>query len=206
MGGVTVNVPTRLPIGGSHDANGHVLTQPTGYIKAGKHQKLGGYEALWFARSRFNSDDYHRMERQRCMVGALVAQSNPVKMLKKYPQLARVAKKNISTDIPRQDLPAWVTLVERMQGGKITSLPFTSSVVNTSNPDFDKLLTQAEGILEADKRRVVVAKLAQILQQDGPIVQPLWRVVQGGFDRKVKGFRMHPTSYLFLDELAVEKT
>ena len=51
-----------------------------------------------------------------------------------------------------------------------------------------------------------MARLEQILQQDGPIVQPLWRVVQGGFDRKVKGFRMHPTSYLFLDELAVEKT
>jgi anionic cell wall polymer biosynthesis LytR-Cps2A-Psr (LCP) family protein len=149
MGGVTVNVPTRLPIGGSHDANGHVLTQPTGYIKAGKHQKLGGYEALWFARSRFNSDDYHRMERQRCMVGALVAQSNPVKMLKKYPQLARVAKKNISTDIPRQDLPAWVTLVERMQGGKITSLPFTSSVVNTSNPDFDKIHTLVRKAIRA---------------------------------------------------------
>jgi peptide/nickel transport system substrate-binding protein len=85
-----------------------------------------------------------------------------------------------------------------------TGAPWNES--SYSNPEFDELLTQAEGILEADKRRVVMARLEQILQQDGPIVQPLWRVVQGGFDRKVKGFRMHPTSYLFLDELAVEKT
>ena len=85
-----------------------------------------------------------------------------------------------------------------------TGTPWNES--SYSNPEFDSLLTQAEGILEADKRRVVMARLEQILQQDGPIVQPLWRVVQGGFDRKVKGFRMHPTSYLFLDELAVEKT
>ncbi|HME21056.1 MAG TPA: ABC transporter substrate-binding protein [Acetobacteraceae bacterium] len=75
-----------------------------------------------------------------------------------------------------------------------------------ANPEFDKLLTQAEGILEADKRRVVMAKLEQILQDDGPIVQPLWLVVQAAFDKKVKGFQMHPTGYLFLDELAVEKT
>ena len=85
-----------------------------------------------------------------------------------------------------------------------TGTPWNES--SYSNPEFDRLLTQAEGILEADKRRVVMAQLEQILQQDGPIVQPLWRIVQAGFDRKVKGFRMHPTSYLFLDELAVEKT
>lgn len=84
-----------------------------------------------------------------------------------------------------------------------TGTPWNES--SYSNPEFDRLLTQAEGILEADKRRVVMAQLEEILQQDGPIVQPLWRVVQAGFDRKVKGFSMHPTSYLFLDELAVEQ-
>jgi peptide/nickel transport system substrate-binding protein len=74
-----------------------------------------------------------------------------------------------------------------------------------TNPEFDKLLTEAEGILEVDRRRVVMAKLEQLLQQDGPIVQPLWRIVQTGYDRKVKGFHMHPTQYILLDELAVEK-
>ena len=74
-----------------------------------------------------------------------------------------------------------------------------------ANPEFDKLLTEAEGILEVDRRRVVMAKLEQLLQQDGPIIQPLWRIVQTGYDRKVKGFHMHPTQYIFLDELAVEK-
>jgi LCP family protein required for cell wall assembly len=139
MGGVYVNVTKRLPIGGSHDANGHVLTYPTGYINPGHHKKLTGYQALWYARSRFSTDDYDRMRRQRCMVSALVDQSNPVKLLQKYPKIASVAKHNIETDIPRKDLPAWVTLVERMQNGKMTSLPFTSSVVNTSHPDFDRI-------------------------------------------------------------------
>jgi peptide/nickel transport system substrate-binding protein len=84
-----------------------------------------------------------------------------------------------------------------------TGVPWNES--SYANPEFDKLLTQAEGILEADRRREVMARLEQILQEDGPIVQPLWRVVQTGFDKRVKGFRMHPTQYIFLDELAVEK-
>jgi peptide/nickel transport system substrate-binding protein len=84
-----------------------------------------------------------------------------------------------------------------------TGVPWNES--SYANPEFDKLLTQAEGILEADRRREVIARLEAILQEDGPIVQPLWRVVQTGFDKRVKGFRMHPTQYIFLDELAVEK-
>jgi polyisoprenyl-teichoic acid--peptidoglycan teichoic acid transferase len=152
FGGVTLTVDRRLPIGGSHDANGHVLTYPTGYITPGHHKKLGGFQALWYARSRFSSDDYDRMRRQRCMVGALVDQANPVKLLKKYPQIAKVAKNNIATDIPRQDLPAWVTLVERMQGGELTSLPFTSSVVNTTHPDFVKIQSLVQKAIRASQR------------------------------------------------------
>jgi LCP family protein required for cell wall assembly len=159
MGGVYVNVATRLPIGGSHDGNGNVLTQPTGYINPGKHKKLNGFQALWYSRSRFSSDDYARMTRQRCMVGDLVAQANPVKLLKKYPKLASVAKHNISTSIPRQDLSAWVTLTERMQGAKITSLPFTSSVVNTSDPDFAHIQTLvAKAIKSSTKAATTTTK------------------------------------------------
>jgi LCP family protein required for cell wall assembly len=144
MGGVYVNVNEKLPIGGSHDGDGRVLTSPTSYILPGKHKKLSGYTALWFARSRFSTDDYDRMRRQRCLISDIVDQANPVQMLKKYPQIAAVAKSNIATNIPRQDLPAWVTLIEKMKDGKITSLPFTSSVVNTAHPDFDHIHTLVE--------------------------------------------------------------
>jgi peptide/nickel transport system substrate-binding protein len=73
-----------------------------------------------------------------------------------------------------------------------------------SNPEFDMLLNEAEGLLDVDKRRAVMAKLEKLLQDDGPIVQPLWRVIQTGYDKRVKGFRMHPTQYIFAEELAIE--
>lgn len=137
MGGVTVNVTERLPINGYHLTNGGVAGIE-GYIEPGR-QKLDGFHALWYARSRLLSDDYSRMRRQRCLVGALLDQVNPATMLAKYPELAQVAKQNITTDVSLGDLPAWVDLVERIQKGGVRSLTFTFDVINVARPDFDKM-------------------------------------------------------------------
>jgi peptide/nickel transport system substrate-binding protein len=72
-----------------------------------------------------------------------------------------------------------------------------------SNPEFDALLTQAEGLLDVDKRRAVFAKIEALLQEDGPIVQSLWRIVRTGYDKRVKGFAMHPTQYIFAEDLTL---
>ena len=137
MGGVDVTVPRRIPIGGGKSLRGNQL-RIFGYIEPGE-QHLNGYQALWFARSRQGSDDYDRMGRQRCMVTSLLDQANPAQLLSRYPQLASVAKTNISTDIRQQDLGAWVTLVQQIQRGKIRSLPFTNKVISTVNPNFEAI-------------------------------------------------------------------
>jgi peptide/nickel transport system substrate-binding protein len=72
-----------------------------------------------------------------------------------------------------------------------------------SNKDFDSLLTQAEGTLDVNQRREIMAKLQAILQDDGPIVQPVWRSVFTFYDKRVQGFKMHPTSYIFGHQLAI---
>lgn len=141
MGGVTVDVKSKLCMhclgdgyGGIEWAKGH---QPE-WIEPGK-QRLNGEQALWFARSRAQSDDFDRMRRQRCLVGAMINQSNPVSLLANYGQLAAVFKHNVDIDIPRSDLPAWADLAQRVQGGTIKSLPITNKVVNTDHPDYDKI-------------------------------------------------------------------
>ncbi len=137
MGGVEVNVKERIPIGG-HVGPGGTISGITGWIDAGR-QHLSGYRALWFARSRATTDDFSRMRRQRCMVGALVSQVNPVVMLEKYPALASVAKNNIQADISQSELPAFVELVQRMQRGSITSLALTNKNTTVGNPDYAKI-------------------------------------------------------------------
>ena len=65
------------------------------------------------------------------------------------------------------------------------------------------MLTEAEGLLEVDKRRAVMAKLEAIMLDDGPIVQPVWRATITFMDKKVQGFQMHPTAYINAKDLAV---
>lgn len=73
-----------------------------------------------------------------------------------------------------------------------------------SNPEFDTLLTQAEGLLDVDQRREVFKKIEMLLQEDGPIVQSLWRIVQTAYDKRVGGFSMHPTQYIFAEDFTLQ--
>jgi len=83
-----------------------------------------------------------------------------------------------------------------------TGVPWNES--KFSNPKFDELLTKAEGILDVDKRRELMAELETILQEEGPIVQPLWRSVFTVMDKRVKGFEVHPTLYIFCENWSLE--
>ncbi|WP_427384056.1 LCP family protein [Janibacter sp. G56] len=138
MGGVDINVTERVCIG-CHTEGG-VVVGTTGYIEPG-FQHLDGYHALWYARSRAESTDgdFSRMRRQRCVIGALLNQVDPIQMLRRYPALASVLKDSVSIDIPRDDLQAWADLTERVQGGTIRSLPLTNKVIDVGNPDYDAI-------------------------------------------------------------------
>ncbi len=83
-----------------------------------------------------------------------------------------------------------------------TGVPWNES--SYSNPEFDKLMDEAEGTLDVEKRRVIMAKIEKLMQEDGPIVQPVWRKVTAAYNPKVQGFRMHPTACIFGWELAIK--
>ena len=139
MGGVTIDVKERVCIGCKIE--GGVVVGTTGYIEPGV-QKLDGYRALWYSRSRAESSDgdFSRMRRQRCMVGALLNQVNPTSMLVRYPKLAKTLEDNVKVDIPQQDLKAWSQLVLRIQDkGKIQSLPLTNKNIDVNKPDYAKI-------------------------------------------------------------------
>ncbi|HTW27721.1 MAG TPA: ABC transporter substrate-binding protein [Acetobacteraceae bacterium] len=95
----------------------------------------------------------------------------------------------------------------RPLGMMILGLAYRSGVpwneTSYSNPEFDKLLAQAEGTLDIDKRRDVMAQLEIIMHQDGPIAQPLWRRGFTFWDKKVQGFEMHPSNYFFGNRIAL---
>ena len=137
MGGVTVTITQRLPIGGLL-ADG-TRVPPVGYLEPGT-RKLSGTDAQWYARSRRDGTDYDRMLRQRCLIGAMVQQAQPTTVLKHFQELASATKKLAETDIPRSVLPDLISLGDKMHGGAtIRSLAFVPPVINTANPDYAKI-------------------------------------------------------------------
>jgi LCP family protein required for cell wall assembly len=132
IGGVRVNVPERLPIGGTSEAP----VARYGWIEPGRNKLLDGWHAMWFARSRWSTDDYDRMRRQRCVIAAVTRQADPQTVALNFDKIAHAARDNISTDISLQDLDAWVTLALRVKQARVRSLTFTDQVINTAHPDF----------------------------------------------------------------------
>jgi peptide/nickel transport system substrate-binding protein len=82
-----------------------------------------------------------------------------------------------------------------------TGVPWNES--RYSNKQFDELLAKAEGTLDVDKRREILGELEAIMLEDGPITQPLWRSVYAAYDKRVQGFQIHPTLYIFGETLAI---
>jgi peptide/nickel transport system substrate-binding protein len=63
------------------------------------------------------------------------------------------------------------------------------------NPKFDAALDDAEGTLDVNERKKKMALCEQLIQDDAIIPQPFWRSVFKATNKKVKGFKTHPTLY-----------
>jgi polyisoprenyl-teichoic acid--peptidoglycan teichoic acid transferase len=120
LGGVTLNINTYIPIGGNTDLG----IPPEDYLEPGPDQHLDGDGALWYARGRYGSNDYARMDRQRCVINAIIKQANPATMLTRYEDIAKAGKDIVRTDIPREVLPIMVDLSWRVKNGKVRSIVF----------------------------------------------------------------------------------
>ncbi|WP_244857714.1 LCP family protein [Agromyces archimandritae] len=114
LGGVDIDVDTRLPIGGDENNEG-----VDGWIEAGP-QHLDGYHALWFGRARYGvaGGDYMRMQRQRILQEAVLTQFNPANVLTKFEAVAKAGEDTVKTDIPQSMLGYFVDLA-----GKTRELP-----------------------------------------------------------------------------------
>lgn len=155
MGGVTVNVNFPIAKHGSIDEYNCGIG---GWIPQGPDQHLNGEDAMWYARSRCNDThpmgpDFGRMQRQSCLIDAVINQANPANMVSRYEAIAEAAGNLVSTDIPQEHLSAMIELATRVQNSHNVS---RLSFVNEQNgfvsayPDFDLMKAQvAEAIAQS---------------------------------------------------------
>lgn len=150
MGGVTVNINEPIAIGGDTSLG----VPPDDYLAPGPDQDLDGFHALWYSRGRWGSDDYERMERQRCMVDAIIDSADPGNLLLRYLDLIRAGEEIVYTDIPRQLGSAFADLALRVKDAKVKSVVFkTSEQFNSADPDFDYIHETVQRAIDPPRRK-----------------------------------------------------
>ena len=149
LGGIKLNINTYIPIGG--DTDRHI--PPKEYLKPGPNQKLNGRSALWYARGRYGSDDFARMDRQRCVINAIIKQANPTNMLARYEDIAKAGKQLVYTDMPREVLPLMVDLSLRVKDGNVRSVVFKSGVdgFSSANPNYSLMRKRVKAAISESK-------------------------------------------------------
>lgn len=150
MGGITVNINEPVAINGNTDAG----IPPTAWLEPGPDQHLDGFHALWYARGRYGSDDYQRMDRQRCAIDALIEAANPGNLLLRYIDLAKAGEEVVYTDIPRRLASAFVELMLRVKDAKVRSVVFKASdKFAPSSPDFDYMREVVQKAIDPPKKK-----------------------------------------------------
>lgn len=129
VGGVELNVRQRIPVGLPSDSFFR-------YIEPGT-RRLDGMDTLWFARARYDSDDYSRMARQKCVMGALLQQVSPQVALRNFEKIAGASSAMVSTNVPRDEVDRFVDLALKAKSQKIATLSLVPPMVNTADPDID---------------------------------------------------------------------
>jgi polyisoprenyl-teichoic acid--peptidoglycan teichoic acid transferase len=149
LGGIRLNINTYIPIGGNSDRG----IPPKDFLKPGPNQKLTGYGALWYARGRYGSSDFDRMDRQRCVINAIIKQANPTNMLARYEDVVKAGKQLVHTDMPREVLPLMVDLSLRVKDAKVRSIVFKHGVAGfySNDPDFSRMRKRVKVALSESK-------------------------------------------------------
>lgn len=134
LGGVNVCIPQET------------LAQDMSTVFAAGCQHLNGQQALLYSRTRYDSNDYGRMAKQRLVQQALLDQLQPLNVLLKFKEIASHGGEYISTNIPQDQVAAFVELGLKMKGKPVTTVELVPPVIDVTAPDFstiNQLVTEA---------------------------------------------------------------
>ena len=130
VGGIRLDIGKRVPIGGIGSA-------VNGYIEPGQKVHLDGYHALWFARSRVDSDDYERMVRQKCVLAAMAKQLDPAVMATRFVDLAAASSDIVRTDVGPGEVSQLAELALKGRSLPVETVNFAPPLIETAHPDLE---------------------------------------------------------------------
>lgn len=128
LGGIELTLPEPVLYGANTYDDG-TPAPAAGTLPAGTYV-MTGEEALWYVRSRYGTNDYVRMERQREVQEAILRQFEPGNIILRFQAVAAAGTQVVSTDIPQGMLSHFAEL-----GAKTRALPIVR--LNLVPPEFD---------------------------------------------------------------------
>ncbi|MFG6445027.1 LCP family protein [Microbacterium sp. P07] len=137
LGGVEITVQQRLPKGGGPEYGGQPAEDwAIGWIEAGP-QRMDGDTAQWYARSRYTTDDFDRMRRQRELQEAMIAQFTPETVLTRFQSVAAASTNLMETDLPQGLLPTLADLALKAKEQEVKTIELTpeANSIDQEEPD-----------------------------------------------------------------------
>jgi len=128
LGGVVVTVDEPVTLG----INGGPVV---GEIAAGE-QRMSGYTALWYARSRYDLTDFDRMQHQRDIQEAMLRQLDPATVVTRFEAIADASSELARTDIPQSMLGVLGDLAVKSREHEIIRLELVPPVVDNQFPEY----------------------------------------------------------------------
>ncbi|HLE38334.1 MAG TPA: LCP family protein [Acidimicrobiia bacterium] len=157
LGGVEITVTERI-----YDDDYTHPGEPTTVIDfpPGTYH-MDGRDALAFARSRHQADDFARMGRQRCVLEALAREADPVRLLRELPALVPAIQASVVTDIPMAIVPDFLDVLSKVDTTQIVSIRFMPNAPEFAGTSSSYVAYRIQGYnvpnVELIRERVVIA-------------------------------------------------
>jgi LCP family protein required for cell wall assembly len=122
-------------------------------IEAGE-QLLDGHLALAYSRIRRHSGDFARMHRQRCLIAAMIEQTDASDLLEGADALAVAVAEHVETDIPLGGLADFAHLFSKMSLDRLATLRITSYNYGSAGHagyqiyDLEQIRADAQALME----------------------------------------------------------
>lgn len=137
LGGVDITVTERVGIGINDD--GSAGWQPaTEWIEPGQHH-MDGSTALWYARSRYETTDFARMERQRQLQAAIIAAATPANLAARLGPVLDAAEQLIESDMPEGMAGLVADLLLRSRGQANSTVELVPPLIDQGDPDIGQI-------------------------------------------------------------------
>jgi len=120
LGGLDINVTERVAIAEPDTA----VEDVPEWIEVGS-QRMDGYTAIMYARSRWDNTGYTRMQRQQQLQEALLQQINPANIVTKFSEIMDAGTQLVRTNIPRSMLSYFITLAAKTRELPIIHIELT---------------------------------------------------------------------------------